>query len=406
MEVRTTRKRISIIISFGILITLMPFSNVVSAQGAIQTTRRDALGLFMRSLQDPQTKDFQFVHDPANGNPLTGDTMSYLYIIGTIKLMHLEAYVEFEPFKEEVLNCITPTGRFLDYPYKFATPEEWINLTRDVFWTAEGIMILKYLGLNPLDYLNSTAILETLKGLYNEDGGFKDFYNFYGSSLRGTYYALYALNAIHKLNEFNTTKIFNYLMHQYFPKYGAFSDTNEKRINFWDTYYGLESLLILGKIREINRTEVIEYVLSYSRGYHVDMSSFDSSFSDTIVGIKILNLLNAIDTINISRYVRYILRHQRQIDGGFHPTLIEKRATIADQYDAITMLSAIHQLDLMNEPFTLGSIPTYIPDRFANSENSSFLNPLILMALFIDIFGSVLIATFLWNIIKDYRKRK
>ena len=404
------KKVISIIICMGILVTIIPNMNTIPVQADIQTTRRDALGLFVRALQDPQTKKFQGVYDPLHGDIPNGDRGSTQYILGIIAPLHLEGYVDFEPFKKRVLSCITPTGRFLDFPYTAISPDEWVKYTSDIYWPYEGVQILQYLGLDPVDYLNATAVVENLKALQNPDGGFKQFimYNT-SSSTWYTYMAVYALNAMHKLNEFDTTKILNYLMSCYNPKYGAFGLYSSHDIDLAYTYCAIRALKILGRLDLINRTKMIESILKYeSYDYENGTSSFCESLTGTAIGLEVLYILNALNMVNTTRYIRYVLGYQNHLNGGFSFSHIDTRSFVIATYYAIHMLNRINRLDVMNESFTLDAIPTYVPYKGDNNGNGGIQLPNIgeasVYAQIIVAFG--LIVAISWKIIDNHTRKK
>ena len=402
------RKLISIIICIAIVMSVNPEQILVQAQPLIQTTRRDALGLFIHALQDPQTKFFQTIHDPKYTTTPNGDRITSINALEIIMPLHLEGYVDFEPFKNYLLSFITPTGRFLDFPYTLISPDEWVKYTSDIYWPYEGVQILQYLGLDPVDYLNATAVVENLKALQNPDGGFKQFimYNT-SSSTWYTYMALYALNAMHKLNEFDTTKILNYLMSCYNPKYGAFGLYDSEDVDVDYSYYGLASLKILRRLDLINRTRTIEYILHFSHDYDDGTSSF-GGLGGTTICIKDLYVLNALDEINVTRYIRYTLKYQSHWDGGFVFDRHNKGgSTIPTSYE-IEMLDMIGRLDVMNESFKLDMIPTYFPYKGDNNGNGNIQLPdidavseyiLIMVA-----FG--LIVGISWKIIDNHTRKK
>ncbi len=398
-------RRNKVIYIIIMLIFTSQITNTTNVQATIETTRRDALGLFMHALQDPQSKWFQCVYDGKHPDSPDATLSTDVWVLAPVYYLNLYAYIDFEGFKEYILKGITPTGILLDTPYNEVPKDKWDDYTADVYWPWDAIRILTYLGLDYTQYLNSTYIVELFKSLQNSDGGFKQYRKYDTlSSTFYTYYALAALNALNKLDEFNLTKILSFVMSCYDPEYGTFGEYGPHSIDIAFTYYGLECLAILHKLDYVNRTKIIEFVKLTIENYDDGTSSFFETVASTLTGLQILSILNALDEIDVERYVRFILKCQRHQNGGFSYIVDDTVSYLGAVYYAVEALKIVSRLDVMNEKFELNAVPTYVP--YTETQQGGIVIPNVdpRAIQIITLIGVLIITS--WKILENKKKIK
>ena len=123
----------AIVICIIMLIFTSQITNTINVQATIETTRRDALGLFMHALQDPQSKWFQGVYDGKHPDSPSATLPTDLRVLAIISSLNLYEYIDFEGYKEYILKGITPTGILLDTPYNEVPKDKWDDYTADVY---------------------------------------------------------------------------------------------------------------------------------------------------------------------------------------------------------------------------------------------------------------------------------
>ncbi|MHA1987210.1 MAG: prenyltransferase/squalene oxidase repeat-containing protein [Promethearchaeota archaeon] len=165
---------------------------------------------------------------------------------------------------------------------------------------------------SPYQIIND--IFTTKANNYEDDGYFPQIY---GSSIQATYYALFILNSIGKIDVVNDSKISNYIMSYYNSSSGIFMDEYALRYlgtDFDYVYYphstllevncyALLSLSLIGSINLIDIGKLIDFLWScynpitsgfIGQPYNSDLEEgFKiSTMDNTYFAIKTLNMLN------------------------------------------------------------------------------------------------------------------
>jgi len=168
---------------------------------------------------------------------------------------------------------------------------------------------------------NQSDLDELLDGRlsdYNQSGCFQEYYT---PSIRDTYFALYVLDAIDKLNRINESLILDYIMSKYDSINNEFQDNYSLRFYDLDnsdayyqnspllTYcYAVLSLNILGELGVLAQEDITNYIWSChdsnSGGFFGHPSPNPSpqnitTAENTFFAVKILNILN----INWNNYL-------------------------------------------------------------------------------------------------------
>jgi len=148
------------------------------------------------------------------------------------------------------------------------------TLNRDFqprFTFAQDVESLPTSADSPYQVINN--IFTTKAGNYEDDGFFPQLYD---SSLQATYYSLFILNSIGKLDVVNKSKVSNYIMSHYNSSAGIFMDEYASRYlgtDFDYVYYPLSTVLevncyallslsLLGRLDLINSGKSIDFLWS------------------------------------------------------------------------------------------------------------------------------------------------
>ncbi|TFF87471.1 MAG: hypothetical protein EU548_10235, partial [Promethearchaeota archaeon] len=123
---------------------------------------------------------------------------------------------------------------------------------------------------------NQDIIDEILQSKLNQHDNVGQFTQFYGPSLRATYYGLFILDAIDRIEIINSSEMTQFIMDQYENTSNTFGDTYSQRFldtDFDQTYYPLHTLLetniyallsldILGELGRVNKSVFREFIWS------------------------------------------------------------------------------------------------------------------------------------------------
>jgi len=218
---------------------------------------------------------------------------------------------------------------------------------------------------------------------YSQYGCFEEYYT---PSIRDTYFALYVLDTIGKLNQINESRIKDYIMNNYNASDNEFQD--EYSLRFYDlqnteayyqnspllTYcYAVLSLIIINELDSLNQVDIFNFIWSCfdsNTGGFFGFPNPDSSPQNVSTGENTYFAVETLNELNIDWNMYASEKNQigsflgnLQIDnplmpiyhGGFMndldwnvDTVIRYDPNIRSSYFAIFTLESLNMLNLMN----------------------------------------------------------
>ncbi|MFW9782520.1 MAG: hypothetical protein ACFFFB_09585 [Candidatus Heimdallarchaeota archaeon] len=273
---------------------------------------------------------------------------------------------------------------------------------------------------NSIDLINSQNISSSSLGysglinrIYNkklEQYGNKGYFpQIYESSIQATYYALYILNAIDKLEDVNTSALIDYIMSFYNPNESLFIDSYAKR---WldanpnrKVIYPLSSLLqinsyavlsleILGGLHFIDKIGIVDFIWDcynpvvggfIGMPFDVNMPEYlkDPTGDNTFFATQVIDILDNWDLYNNAKdkIASFISSLQLTMSdpkwfGGFYNSWGNTSALMMIEPNVVTAYYCIKTLDIIGKTNTINinNFHSYLDNLYEPSSSSFYFS--------------------------------
>lgn len=368
----------------------------------ITTTRHQAVVNFVSALQLEEYEGGFVSH--LTSSRASQDTLPSSQATMALSLVAGLSTIGTTALSDFVTACQLDNGAFSSCP--------WMTETG----MAQVVNAIKTLHqINTLSVIDHDGVVNYLMSCYRaSDGGFNSAPDNPSTVIWHTYWGIQCLDflgELNRLNELTTEYVMSFYKED--SSLAGFSTSQTGSRNLASTFRGLTILSILGGLNLISPTKIVDYVMGL---YNPTTGAFLTSLSETRAGVSSLDILESLDQLDSSRTTDYVLSCQSPLHGGFvetpgdssNPT--DERVSRCE--NAIIILEALDQLDVLQEEFTIQSSPawngdstpptTYTPTTSLPPLGPEFWAGVVLVA----VAGSVFAVVVFYGLTRTGTRRK
>jgi prenyltransferase beta subunit len=355
----------------------------------VDTTRLLAVRHFLAALQ---RDDGGFVDDLSASRETEGLETQPAGIEGLAAIQSLDA-IDGILAAQYVARCQRSDGAMVEEPrYVGQLPPSPLD-------AQDAARALAALGM--LGAIDGGKLIQWILSCQRADGGFNELPGQPDYALDNTVPAIWALLLLGAT--FDQTKVADNLMTYYSSVVGGFGDVPEGETSFPDTYEGMTGLKLLGELARVDRATTEQYVLDYydngscSFGYGSG-AAFRGYVLTIYQGVLMLQWLNVLSTINATGTAAFVLSCQSPEDGGFLSFAGMPRSDIGSTWAALGCLTALGQLNLLQEAFTVAKEPVWTGAEYpTTSTPGTTLRPedVLVIVLVVALAGTLGVCLFI-----------